>query len=181
MQKKVPPTLLADLIYVFMFDLFRNFSAIFITEIMFCLFSCLPAISSRGRPSQLSEPTKWSLVWRRVWVACVRVRGGRWSSRHTGHTVKMEVSHQDGSDHHPTCQSLYFYPESVAVYQHLEASYKGLSRSFKFHIHLSTTLQLKWWHLLTKTSFKCNYLALALNLKFLPQCFYLFENPTLYI
>lgn len=48
MQKKVLPTLLADLIYVFMFDLFRNFSSSFITKITFCLFSCLPSDQFQG-------------------------------------------------------------------------------------------------------------------------------------
>lgn len=49
--------------------------------------------SSIRLPSRPSAPTVWSQVWRKVWVACVRERGGRWSFHRTGDTVKTEVSH----------------------------------------------------------------------------------------
>lgn len=55
-----------------------------------CWFS---GTSSIRLPSRPSAQTVWSQVWRKVWVACVRERGGRWSFHRTGDTVKTEVSH----------------------------------------------------------------------------------------
>lgn len=65
-----------------------------------------PGTSTTRPPSRLSEQTRWSRVWRKAWVACVWARGGRWSSRHTGDMVKMEVSHWPCSDH--TLHTLFF-------------------------------------------------------------------------
>lgn len=60
-------------------------------------------------PPRLSEQTRWSWVWRKALVACVWVKGERWSFLRTRGTVKMEVSHWNCADH--TLHILSFHPK----------------------------------------------------------------------